>query len=241
MHDIVVGGFTPLTTIDFPEQLSAVVFCQGCPWRCGYCHNPLLLSRRRKTEFHWGTVLTFLQRRKGLLDGVVFSGGEPTLQTGLVEAICAVKALGFRVALHTAGPYPERLARVLPWLDWVGLDVKAPFDHYDNLTGVPGSGVRALQSAKLVLESGVSYEFRTTVDNSYLGGDALLSLAHTLANLGVRRYVWQACRPPNTQVVRLGIAEDISIQVSELFEDFRVRGDASHITQTEKGRETLLT
>jgi pyruvate formate lyase activating enzyme len=224
-RDIVVGGFTPLTTIDFPEHLSAVVFCQGCPWRCGYCHNPLLLSRRRKPAFHWNSVLTFLQRRKGLLDGVVFSGGEPTLQTGLLEAICAVKALGFRVGLHTAGPYPERLARVLPWLDWVGLDIKAPFDHYDALTGVAGSGLRAFQSANRVLASGVSYEFRTTVDNSCLQGDALRSLAHTLAHLGVRHYVWQACRPPGTQSVRLGITEDISIEVSALFEDFRVRGD----------------
>jgi pyruvate formate lyase activating enzyme len=224
-RDIVVGGFTPLTTIDFPEHLSAVVFCQGCPWRCGYCHNPQLLSRRRKPAFHWDSVLAFLQRRKGLLDGVVFSGGEPTLQTGLLEAICAVKALGFRVGLHTAGPYPERLARVLPWVDWVGLDIKAPFDQYDALTGVVGSGLRAFQSAKRVLASGVSYEFRTTVDNSYFQGGVLLSLAHTLANLGVRHYVWQACRPPVTQSVRLERAEDISIEVSALFEDFRVRDD----------------
>jgi pyruvate formate lyase activating enzyme len=227
MRDIVVGGFTPLTTIDFPEHLCAVVFCQGCPWRCGYCHNPLLLSRRRKSVFHWNSVLTFLQRRKGLLDGVVFSGGEPTLQTGLLEAICAVKALGFRVGLHTAGSYPERLARVLPWLDWVGLDIKAPFAHYDALTGVAGSGLKAFKSAQRVLASGVSYEFRTTVDSRCLQGDALLSLAHALANLGVRHYVWQACRSPDTQSVRLGTTKDISIEVSALFEDFRVRDDIS--------------
>jgi pyruvate formate lyase activating enzyme len=226
-RDIAVGGFTPLTTVDFPEHLAAVVFCQGCPWRCGYCHNPLLLSRRRKPAYHWSSVLAFLQRRKGLLDGVVFSGGEPTLQTGLLEAIRAVKALGFRVALHTAGPYPERLTKVLPWLDWVGLDIKAPFDHYDALTGVAGSGLRAFQSAKRVLASGVPHEFRTTVDDSCLHGEALRSLAYTLANLGVRHYVWQACRPPGTQAVRLGMTEDISIEVSALFEDFRVRGDIS--------------
>ncbi len=121
-----IGGITPLTTIDFPGRLAAVVYCQGCPWRCSYCHNPELLDATAPAAVPWPQVLAFLQSRRGLLDGVVFSGGEPTLQAALPAALAEVRAMGFATGLHTGGMYPERLAAVLPLLDWVGLDVKGP-------------------------------------------------------------------------------------------------------------------
>ena len=115
-----VGGLTPLSTTDWPGMLAAVVFCQGCPWRCGYCHNPDLIPARGDHEIPWEDVLAFLRRRQGLLDGVVFSGGEPTAQAGLADAMREVRALGFKIGLHTGGMYPQRLAAVLPLVDWVG-------------------------------------------------------------------------------------------------------------------------
>ena len=108
-------------------MLAAVVFCQGCPWRCGYCHNPGLIPPQGEHEVRWESVLEFLQRRRDLLDGVVFSGGEPTLQSGLDDAIRDVRALGFKIGLHTGGMYPQRLESILQRVDWVGMDVKAPF------------------------------------------------------------------------------------------------------------------
>ena len=77
-----IGGLTPLSTTDYPGQLAAAVFCQGCPWRCGYCHNPHLIPATVKQGIDWVEVMRFLERRRGLLDAVVFSGGEPTLQPG---------------------------------------------------------------------------------------------------------------------------------------------------------------
>jgi pyruvate formate lyase activating enzyme len=222
-HELAVGGLTPLTTIDLPGRLSAVVFCQGCPWRCGYCHNPELLPRRSDTALDWAQVMAFLERRRGLLDAVVFSGGEPTLQRGLLDAVRTVKAQGFQVALHTAGPYPERLAQVLPDLDWVGLDIKAPFDRYDRITGVPGSGERARESARLVLESGVACEFRTTVPPALLAPGELLRLARDLSGLGARHYVLQECRAPADAQRRVPIPEEVSAGVGALFERFTVR------------------
>ena len=86
-----IGGMTPLTSIDFPGHLAAVLYLQGCPWRCGYCHNPELIPARSEVRIGWEEVLAFLQRRRGLLDGVVFSGGEPTSQAELLEAIASVQ------------------------------------------------------------------------------------------------------------------------------------------------------
>jgi pyruvate formate lyase activating enzyme len=107
--------------------------------------------------------LAFLESRRGLLDAVVFSGGEPTMQTSLSQAICAVREMGFLVGLHTAGSFPENLKEALPHLDWVGMDIKAPFHEYERVTGVPGSGDAARKSARLVRESGVAHQFRTTL------------------------------------------------------------------------------
>lgn len=222
-HELAVGGLTPLTIIDLPGCLSAVVFCQGCPWRCGYCHNPELIPRRSRAALDWTQVMAFLERRRGLLDAVVFSGGEPTLQKGLPDAVRAVKGQGFQVALHTAGPYPERLARLLCDLDWVGLDIKAPFDRYDRITGVPGSGQRARESARLVLESGVTCEFRTTVDEALLVPGELVDLAQDLSGLGARNYVLQECRSPADPQKRVPIPDEVIGGVEPLFERFTVR------------------
>lgn len=183
--DIAVGGFSPLSTCDWPGELVATVFCQGCPFACRYCHNAELILSGPGAGPGFGSILTLLDKRRGLLDGVVFSGGEPTLQKALPEAVAAVRALGFRVGLHTAGPYPERLARLLPLVDWVGFDVKAPFSDYDRITGVPGSGERAKASLLALVESGVAADIRTTVHAALLRNDDLARLDGELSSLGL--------------------------------------------------------
>jgi len=172
-----------------------VVYCQGCPWRCGYCHNPHLLPGRAAGGIAWSEVLDFLSRRRGLLDAVVFSGGEPTAQPGLARAMRAAKALGYRIGLHSAGIYPRRFAEVLPLVDWVGFDAKAPFDAaYERITGVRASAESALESARALLASGMDCEFRTTWHAGFLSLAELERLTQTLAGLGVRRYALQAYR-----------------------------------------------
>ena len=172
-----------------------MVYCQGCPWRCGYCHNPHLLPGRTAGGIAWSAVLEFLRRRRGLLDAVVFSGGEPTAQPGLARAMRAAKALGYRIGLHSAGIYPRRFAEVLPLVDWVGFDAKAPFDTaYERISGVRASGKAALASARALLASGVQCEFRTTWHAGFLSLAELERLTRTLADLGVRRYALQEFR-----------------------------------------------
>lgn len=189
-----MGGLVPFTATDYPGKLAAVVFCQGCPWRCPYCHNPHLLPLRGENEASWWEIARFLESREGLLDAVVFSGGEPTLHPGLPDVVRDTKALGFAVGLHTAGIYPAKFERLLPWLDWVGFDVKGPFEAYEAVTRVSGSGARALASLRLLLASGTAHEVRTTVHPALLSETDLLKLAHRLARMGVRHYALQAFR-----------------------------------------------
>jgi pyruvate formate lyase activating enzyme len=218
-----LGGLTPLTSIDFPDRLAAVLYCQGCPWRCSYCHNPELLAADAPTNLSWAQVLAFLQRRRGLLDGVVFSGGEPTLQAALPDALAQVRALGFETALHTGGMYPQRLAALLPLLDWVGLDIKGPLQQHDAITGVPGSGLRARESLALLLASGVDYECRTTWHAGLFSADALLGLADELAGLGVTHWALQQCRPAAEVNAEWSLAPDQTQALAARFTNFTLR------------------
>lgn len=216
-----VAGLTPLTTIDFPGRLAAVVFLQGCPWRCSYCHNPELIPPAAPTAYRWDAVLRFLDARRGLLDGVVFSGGEPTLQSALGGAIDTVRTLGFEIGLHTAGMYPERVAALLPRLDWIGLDVKARDAHHASITGVQGAGPRVRATLAHVVSSGVAHECRTTWHPSLFPAEDLLALGTELAEMGVLHWTVQAARLPGQPPALL--PEAMARRLAECFERFALR------------------
>jgi len=192
--DLQIAGLTRLSTCDWPGKLVATVFLQGCPLACTYCHNPSILDPRAPGVLAWQEVRDLLARRHGLLDGVVFSGGEPTRQRGLAAAMREVRELGFGVGLHTAGPYPARFAEVLPLCDWVGLDIKAPEHLYEAVTGVPASATKAFASLRLALDSGTGLQVRTTVDPTVMTADDVASLTSTLHGMGVREHVLQRVR-----------------------------------------------
>lgn len=223
-----VGGFVPFSTTDFPGKLAAVVFVQGCPWECVYCHNPHLQPRTEDSPMPWTDVLALLQRRTGLLDAVVFSGGEPTLDPALQEAIQAVRALGFQVGLHTGGAYPKRLAEVLPLIDWIGLDVKASFTYYERITGVKASGDPALACTQLVVDSGIAHECRTTIHPDLFSESDLLILAKTLAGMGVTHYALQVfreqgCNNASLSAVHAYPDKDLVAQIASMFKAFALR------------------
>ena len=199
--EVRLGGLTPYTSIDYPGQLSAVVFVQGCPWRCGYCHNPHLQPRRRPAALRWSEVLHFLRQRTGLLDAVVFSGGEPTLDPALPAAIDEVRALGFKIGLHSAGIHPQRLQAVLPRVDWVGLDIKAPLADAAGLarvTGLQGSASPVRRSLAALVQHALTrdlpFECRTTAHPALLADAALLAVADEMVAAGVSRWVLQIAR-----------------------------------------------
>ncbi len=193
-----IAGLTPLSTVDWPGRLVATAFLQGCPWRCTYCHNSAILDPCLPGVVAWSHVTDLLRRRRGLLDGLVLSGGEPTRQAGVVAAAREVREMGFAVGLHTAGAYPARLPDLLPYVDWVGLDIKAPAHLYRAITragGATTTAEKAFASLRLVLDSGVDVQVRTTVDPTVLSDEDVTELSAVLADLGVRDHVLQQVRP----------------------------------------------
>jgi len=227
-----VGGFVPFSANDYPDKLSAVVFCQGCPWRCAYCHNPHLVPAHGPDERDFTRILAWLRSRAGLLDAVVFSGGEPTAQSLLGDAMDAVRQAGFAIGLHTAGAYPRRLAQVIARVDWVALDVKAPFADYARVTSVPGSGAATLESLDLVMRAGIDYEIRTTVHPHLVDAQGLETIAVALATRGVGRWILQRFRPigcTNAELVASAPCEStfepaLVAALRRYVPDIRVRG-----------------
>ena len=153
--DLVIAGLVPMSTVDWPDHLTATVFLQGCPWNCFYCHNQALIPVRVPGLVAWQEVRDLLARRRRLLDGVVFTGGEALRQDALADAAAEVRRAGFAVGLHTAGVYPRRLADVLAagLVDWVGLDVKALPDSYPQVVGRQRAGERAWECLRILIDA----------------------------------------------------------------------------------------
>lgn len=187
-----IGGITPVTTIDYPGYLSCVVFVQGCPLKCRFCHNKHL-AKAGGGLYDEKYLMDFLEERKGFCDAVVISGGEPYSQPDILEVMLKTREMGYKVGVHTSGFYKERFIETFPVLDWVGFDAKCLFHEYEVLTGVDcGSIVR--ESLTALLKSGVDYEVRTTVDPYYFTTEKLLSLAKDLSGMHVGKYVLQEYR-----------------------------------------------
>lgn len=223
---VTVAGLVRMSSVDWPGRLVATVFLQGCPWKCAYCHNPDLIDPRLPGLMGWSEVLEFLGRRRGLLDGVVFTGGEPTRSAGLLAAMWDVRDLGFAVGLHTGGAFPSRVAALLAEgaVDWVGLDVKALPEDYPEVVGRPGSGERAWRTLDLVLASGSEHEVRTTIHPDSPAARRLVELAGRLRASGVRSYAVQQARGRGTRAGFVASVAGWDAQVRRLADDVAALG-----------------
>ena len=164
---MIIGGLQKLTLLDFPGKVACTVFTVGCNLRCPFCHNPALVNnppesyRISEEEF-----FAFLNKRKGILDGVAITGGEPLLHSDIGEFIAKIKSLGYKVKLDTNGTFPDRLGQILAEgnVDYVAMDLKNTFDKYAETVGISGFDTSLIKrSIRLIQESGVDHEFRTTV------------------------------------------------------------------------------
>ena len=160
-----IQGYQKLTLLDFSGKTAATVFCGGCNLRCPFCHNASLVLDPREGENQEAEVLSYLEKRRGILDGVCITGGEPLLQPDLTDFMEKVKKMGYSVKLDTNGYDPIRLRHVLStgYVDYVAMDVKSSPESYSAACGKDVDVSRFLESIRLLQTSGIPYEFRTTV------------------------------------------------------------------------------
>ncbi len=190
-----IGGLVKFTLIDFPGRPAAIVFTQGCNFRCRYCHNPeLVYPHLFEPSMPEEEVWTFLKRRQGTLEGVVISGGEPTLQEDLVRFMADLKALGYKTKLDTNGTRPEVLRELIDkkLVDYIAMDLKAPFEKYAAVTGVEANSAVLQQSMDLIRQSGLEYQFRTTYDKEVLNDNDIAILNQLTEG---KNYIVQECLP----------------------------------------------
>ena len=161
--EVIIGGLKKSSLLDFPDKVSAIVFTKGCNFNCGFCHNPVLLKNGEGT-YTADYFFDFLKTRQGKLDGVVITGGEPTLQNGLKPFIQKIKEMGFLVKLDSNGYKPEILEDLIneKLIDYIAMDIKAPYEKYSFVTNTKIDTLKIKRSIQLIMNSNIDYEFRTT-------------------------------------------------------------------------------
>jgi pyruvate formate lyase activating enzyme len=199
---MLIGALQRFSLLDYPGKISCIVFTQGCNFRCPYCHNPELVSPESFQPVMMPRLFfDFLAARTKKIDGVVITGGEPTIQSDIVDFIKKIKEMGFLVKLDTNGSRPEILSSLLEQglLDYIAMDIKAPPRLYAEVTGVAKNGMLAgavTKSIRAIIDSGVGHEFRTTVVRDLLDAAQIVEIAG-LAR-GAARYVLQRFVPSKT-------------------------------------------
>lgn len=227
-----IHGFQKTTLLDYPEHVAATVFTGGCNFRCPFCHNASLVIDPGETPLiPEEEVLAYLEKRKGILEGVCITGGEPALQKDLRAFICKLKALGYLVKLDTNGYLPGVLWRLLEegLLDYVAMDVKASLGNYAKATGCPHIDVSRIEESIAILKGcRIPYEFRTTVVKGIHSVEEFEEIGVLLE--GCRVYYLQSYQD-NENVIRQGytdypaqIMRDIADRARKYIDRVELRG-----------------
>lgn len=194
-----IGGLQKVSLIDYPGLISAIIFLQGCNFKCSYCHNPELVDPDLfQPCMKEKDILDFLDTRRGKLDAVSITGGEPTIQSNLIPFIKKIKKMGFAVKMDTNGSRPQVIKALLSekLLDFIAMDIKAPLEKYEEIINVPVKSDLIKESIRLVIKSKIPYEFRTTVLQSQLDEKDILNIAKLIS--GANNYVLQNFVPTKT-------------------------------------------
>lgn len=190
-----IGGFVKNSFVDYPGLISSVIFTNGCNYNCWYCHNKSLINSG-VNQVDFNEIINFLETRKGLIDAVVFSGGEATLQNDLEEKIIQIKNMEFRIKLDTNGTNPRVLKNLLDknLLDYVAMDVKTSIDNYEQIVQSSSLIENVLESIKILIDSKIDYEFRTTLSPD-INEENIKSICYLIKDC--KRYYLQKCNLEN--------------------------------------------
>ena len=188
-----INGFQKLTLLDFPEKMACIVFTAGCNFRCPFCHNASLVTHiDNDAAYTEEEIFSYLEKRKGLLEGVCISGGEPLLQPDIEEFIKKIKAMGYAVKLDTNGSFPEKLIHLAEsgLIDYVAMDIKNCKEKYALTAGNEALNIGDIEkSVDFLLRGTVDYEFRTTVEDSLHTVEDIEKIADWIK--GAKRYFLQ--------------------------------------------------
>lgn len=237
-----IGGLQKFSLLDFPDHLAAIVFTQGCNFRCHFCYNPMLVwpqsevgklninpsaiadEKIKKVDPAIGVddLFDFLKTRRKKLDAVVISGGEPTIYADLPEFIAKIKELGFKVKLDTNGTNPKMLKELIAnkQIDYIAMDIKGVFEKYDIITEAQPNIRSIRKSIKLIMESGLLYEFRTTVVPGLIEKKDIKNIAKEIQ--GAQKWYLQAFKS-NVDLVN-GSFKNVAAYTNDEMEEMRKIG-----------------
>ncbi len=192
---MLVGGLEKMSLIDFPGKVSCVLFLSMCNFRCPYCQNPDLVGGKETTPIELGVVYSFLERRNAFLDGVVISGGEPTLQPDLLSFCRVIREMGYAVKLDTNGSRPAVVRELIDKgvLDYIAMDVKTDPQRYRPVICEEDAAENVVTSIRLVIESGLPHEFRTTCVRPFVDQGTVRTISRHIE--GAMLYVLQQFNP----------------------------------------------
>ena len=187
-----IHGLMKMTLLDFPGQVACTVFLGGCDMRCPFCHNSELLDMNAPEEMDENGLYDFLSKRKGLLDGVVFTGGEPLLRRDLMPVMRKIREMGYKIKLDTNGNHPDRLKEIVGagLVDYVAMDIKNSPEKYGVTIGLPDFDIsKVKESVEFLLSGKVPYEFRTTIVKQFHDEESMKKIAEWIK--GADRYYLQ--------------------------------------------------
>jgi len=198
-----IKGFSGTTLIDFPGRIASIVFIGGCNFRCPYCHNPELVLPdmiEYLPEINQEEVIEELKKRKGFIQGVTITGGEPLVWDRLIDFLREIKSLGLEIKIDTNGSFPERLKELKNLADYVAMDIKSSPSKYHLATGID-IDIDKLKESIAIVKTFRDYEFRTTVVPGFIDQEDIHEIGETIK--GAKRYVLQQFKPtkaidPNT-------------------------------------------
>lgn len=215
---MIFGGFEKCTLVDYPGKIACMVYTIGCNFRCPYCHNPELVDETVEVTYNESTILDFLDTRQGLLDGVVITGGEPTMHEDLPLCMRRIKDKRFLVKLDTNGTNPKMLRQVIDegLVDYVAMDIKSPLETYSQTVARPVDVESIRESIRILLSSPIEYEFRTTIVKCLLSQEDLRSIGEAIR--GAKSYYLQKFVP--TKILNPQFKRKVTY-TDEEFEVFR--------------------
>ena len=212
---MIIGGIQKFSLIDYPGKTCAIIFTRGCNFRCRYCHNPeLVIPEKYAPEIPLSQIYDFLENRRGKLDAVSITGGEPTQHSDLIELMKKIKNMGFLVKLDSNGSRPEMLKKIISkkLVDYLAMDIKAPLEDYHKIMGWRVPVEKLKRSIDLIINSDIDYEFRTTIVKSLTSKNDLREIAKIIK--GAKKYFLQKFIP--TKLNDPSLMEETSYSEEEL-------------------------